>query len=388
MKLSILMPTYNDADTIIESLNSVKMQKSKNWELIIVNDGSTDKTEAIVKDYIKKNDFFDQIKYVYQENQDQLRAILHGSDYISGDYVMFLHSDDLLYDENVVDNIFLEFENNKDVDALLHNLVKIDKDGNTIGEQKVKKYKKSKFDLPLMLLFLGRNIYIDVFIAKKAFFFSNIKDNYLTWNCPFWFDSDKINNIPNIINSSFKYMKYRIYNNNYINNNLGKLNVINGELRTATTLMAFYNIPFHKLQFYNYRVFNKLNINYPVYFQNKQFKHKSEIIKFILDKRFENCTWMENIFLKSLYLFYKNQNSRTITIPKIADEEKIYLGCDMRGFNKSILNNSLTDLYTLVLTEMQKGFSKVIVKSGDLEKVKNILKFLCIDKFVTIEGEY
>ena len=62
MKVSILTPTYNDGESIIETLNSIKEQTYENWEHIIIIDGSTDNTEKIIKDYKKKNDKKDRIK--------------------------------------------------------------------------------------------------------------------------------------------------------------------------------------------------------------------------------------------------------------------------------------------------------------------------------------
>ena len=96
MKISIVMPTYNDKNSIKETLDSVLRQTYTNWELIIINDGSIDDSENIIKSYIEKNNCSDKIKYNYQNNQDQLNAILNGIKYISGDYVYILHSDDLL----------------------------------------------------------------------------------------------------------------------------------------------------------------------------------------------------------------------------------------------------------------------------------------------------
>ena len=54
MKISIIMPTYNDKDSIVETFDSVINQTYTNWELIIIDDGSTDNTEEVIKNYIEK----------------------------------------------------------------------------------------------------------------------------------------------------------------------------------------------------------------------------------------------------------------------------------------------------------------------------------------------
>jgi glycosyltransferase involved in cell wall biosynthesis len=387
MKLSILMPTYNDSETIIESLDSVNMQRNKNWELIIINDGSTDETEKIVKNYIKNNNLNNKVNYIYQDNQDQLRAILNGSNYITGDYVMFLHSDDIFASENTIDYIFDEFNKNPKVDSLLHDLLIMDKDCVVNGEQKIKKYSIDKNIPPLQLLFLGRNLYTDCFVAKKSFFLKEIKNNYLTWNRPFWLSIDEEIKMANVKNISQNLVKYRVYEENYINNELGKLNVINGELRTAISLMYFYDIPNYKMQFFLYRLLNKLKLNYHVFYRNSSQKNMSSVIEFIYDKRFSEKSWKENIFLNNLYQFYKNYQDRTITISKIDSDEFIFYGCDMRKFNKLLMKNELPKIYVDLLNEMKSGFNKVIIKKDDKDKVKAILKFLCIDKFVLIKEE-
>ena len=103
-KFDIIMPTYNDSDTIIESLNSIINQDYKNFTLYVVDDGSTDDTKNIVKKFKKEFDKNNQIKYFYKENSDQLNAIKYVINYLEGDYVYICHSDDLLND-NVLKNV-------------------------------------------------------------------------------------------------------------------------------------------------------------------------------------------------------------------------------------------------------------------------------------------
>ena len=113
MKFSIIMPTYNDSDTITYSFDSVLNQKYENFELIVIDDGSTDNTANVVSEYKKQHDKFDKIKYIYQDNGDQLNAIKNAINYITGDYIYILHSDDVFYNEFVVTNAAKFFEENK-----------------------------------------------------------------------------------------------------------------------------------------------------------------------------------------------------------------------------------------------------------------------------------
>ena len=61
-KISIIIPTFNRAWCIQNAIRSVKQQDYKNWELWIIDDGSTDKTKKIVKKHLN-----DKIKYLYKK---------------------------------------------------------------------------------------------------------------------------------------------------------------------------------------------------------------------------------------------------------------------------------------------------------------------------------
>lgn len=89
-KISVMTPTYNDAKSLEETLNSLVKQTYQNWEQIIIDDGSTDNTKQIIDEFVKKNKVEDKIKYIYQENKDQLNAILNGLEQATGDYIFVL----------------------------------------------------------------------------------------------------------------------------------------------------------------------------------------------------------------------------------------------------------------------------------------------------------
>lgn len=390
MKISIVMPTYNDKDSIIETFDSVINQTYKNWELIIVDDGSTDNTEEVIKSYIEKYNLKDKMKYFYQENKDQLNAIINGINYINGDYVYILHSDDLMPSYDFLEKLTKVAGEFKNVDAFIGDLIVIDGDSKQTGIQKVDHYSKKESVLPTLMLWLGRNLYADFMLAKKEVFVSSIKDSYLTWNMPFWTCMDSDDKMINIKNLEFPILKYRVHENNYINNDIGKLNVINGELRTVTRLMKFYNIPMYKSQFYLYRVFNKLGIKklFKPLFSNKEEKNKGEIVEFVIMKRFGE-SYKQNLFLDSVVKFYKNNTKREIQLPAISESEIIYKGKDMRLFNKNLLNGNLSELYMHMLDEMSNGFDSIAVNNEkELQIAEDLAKFLCIYSHVTINKRY
>ena len=90
--VSVIMPAYNAEKYISEAIHSVIQQTYTNWELIVVDDGSADRTAIIVKDLIAGND---RIKYLYQDNGGQGKARNNGLKHAEGEYIAFLDADDL-----------------------------------------------------------------------------------------------------------------------------------------------------------------------------------------------------------------------------------------------------------------------------------------------------
>lgn len=90
--VSIIMPAYNAENFISESIESVIGQTYANWELIIVDDGSTDNTRNVVHRHINRDT---RIHYFFQENARQAKARNTGIKNSKGDIIAFLDADDL-----------------------------------------------------------------------------------------------------------------------------------------------------------------------------------------------------------------------------------------------------------------------------------------------------
>ena len=86
--VSVIIPTYNRESFVVKAVNSVLAQTFKNYEIIVVDDGSTDSTRAALQPYAS------QIKYVYQNNAGVSAARNKGISLAIGDWVAFLDSDD------------------------------------------------------------------------------------------------------------------------------------------------------------------------------------------------------------------------------------------------------------------------------------------------------
>ena len=100
--VSIIIPTYNRAHLIGETLDSILAQTYQNWECIIVDDGSSDNTDEVVGEYTKKDTRF---KYYHRTNEHLPGgngARNYGFKMSEGEYVNWLDSDDL-FSENKID---------------------------------------------------------------------------------------------------------------------------------------------------------------------------------------------------------------------------------------------------------------------------------------------
>ena len=91
---SIILPTFNRGHMIRLAIESVLSQTYNDWELIIVDDGSTDKTKDVIDKFIEKDN---RVKYLYQKNQERSAARNNGIKEAKGDWICFLDSDDIYH---------------------------------------------------------------------------------------------------------------------------------------------------------------------------------------------------------------------------------------------------------------------------------------------------
>ena len=101
-KVSVVIPTYNRYNELKKKLDFFLNIKNSNFEVVIIDDGSTDGTKYLVIDFKKKAKF--QIKYLYQDNQGLSKSLQRGIMNSSGYYIIFQGSDDLF-----ITDVFNEF---------------------------------------------------------------------------------------------------------------------------------------------------------------------------------------------------------------------------------------------------------------------------------------
>lgn len=96
MLISVITPCYNASAYLGEAIESVLRQTYSNFELILINDGSTDDTAAVIRSF---NDV--RIRYYFQENKGQCAASNYGLGLAKGDYIKFFDADDIMNDTHL-----------------------------------------------------------------------------------------------------------------------------------------------------------------------------------------------------------------------------------------------------------------------------------------------
>lgn len=128
--VSVIMPTYNCAEFIGETIESVESQTYSNWEIIIVDDCSNDHTKEIVERYSEKDD---RIKYYCLEsNSGAAVARTAAMSIATGNYMAFLDSDDLWTSDKLEKQ--LEFMKKHGMAFTCTAYEQIDEDGKSLGK--------------------------------------------------------------------------------------------------------------------------------------------------------------------------------------------------------------------------------------------------------------
>lgn len=126
MKFSIVVPLYNKEKYLQRCLISLLHQQYQDFEIILIDDGSTDNSRNIAKKYINKDQ---RLKYFYQTNKGVSFTRNRGIDLSQGDYIIFIDADDEIRSDFLL-NLFLVINKNKHYNIYIYGLTKVFKDGN------------------------------------------------------------------------------------------------------------------------------------------------------------------------------------------------------------------------------------------------------------------
>lgn len=133
MRISVILSNYNYAQYLPAAIASVLGQTFQNFEIIIVDDGSTDNSHEVIKHFYEQSP--DKIKFIFQSNQGQGAAFNTAFEAANGEVIAFLDADDIWL-PNKLQQIVDAFSPAPDIVGIMHLLNLIDANGNTIGDTK------------------------------------------------------------------------------------------------------------------------------------------------------------------------------------------------------------------------------------------------------------
>ncbi len=120
-KVSIVMTSYNYADYIKEAIESVIAQTYSNWELVIVDDGSTDNSVDVIKSFMEKDDRIKLYQHENGENKGLASSVKLGVEKAESEWIAFLESDDK-FTPNSLEEKINTIKANPDIDLLFTDL--------------------------------------------------------------------------------------------------------------------------------------------------------------------------------------------------------------------------------------------------------------------------
>lgn len=120
-KVSVIIPVYNAERYCCDTISSVLNQTYKNFELILVDDGSTDNSLRIIKDFANNES---RIKVVHTENYGVSHARNVGLSYATGEWIHFIDSDDYI-EPNMMEEMYSIISKHNDADVVISGVKKI-----------------------------------------------------------------------------------------------------------------------------------------------------------------------------------------------------------------------------------------------------------------------
>ncbi len=286
--LSIIIPVYNTENYIEQCLNSILCQKVENYEIICINDGSTDRSEEKVKKI--QNQHKDKIKYFCKENSGVSETRNFGLKMAKGKYIWFVDSDDYIEKDKLKEVFDSLISEKKDIFMLGYNYV--NENGKVI--KRVKPYDdKNRYD---EILKNGRFNNVWQLIILKDF----IINNNIKFNSHYIIAEDMLFNLEMITkNPSIEFLNNYIYN--YRDNNDSIMNNVseNKVYKKIEDVISAY-----------YRYFNYLKI------WNKDDKVNRNLVSI----KFFN---MLNSEMKNIVKLNKSKNEKIEIIKKYLNEKEV-----------------------------------------------------------------
>lgn len=302
-KITIIMPVYNKEKYLKNTIDSILKQEYKNFELIIVDDGSTDKSKYICDEYASKDS---RIKVYHIQNGGVSNARNIGLKYATGDYIQFIDADDTIntntfskyidilnnklydvifssynkvnHDQEILENIKLDYIGNTTKDDILSDFAKNQFNtgyygwiSNKLIKSDIIKENKLKFDKNIVLA-EDLDFFVKVYSCASTFYFLNYNTfNYLQEAENSSFFQKKIDYYMQLI-IHLRIKEFLELNNKFINENKS---ILEQRIRDYVFYIVFYeDLNISKIEnevnrvYENKTITKNITLNYVPTFKN------------------------------------------------------------------------------------------------------------------------
>ena len=201
--ISIIIASYNHEKFIRETLDSIFNQRFHSFEVIVIDDGSTDNSVEVISDYLSKYSF----KLITQKNRGVCATINSGIELSTGDYIV-LHASDDIMPPGRLEEQFYRMSKNASIDILTGRVRYISEDSKLIGESKLVR----SGVVNLSNLLSGNYLFAPTAMFKKSVFvqFGQYPENLLFEDYYMWLNV--VSRKGNILVDDAIWCDYRVFN--------------------------------------------------------------------------------------------------------------------------------------------------------------------------------
>ena len=337
--ISIIIPSYNAEKYIEQCIQSIEEQTYKDFEIIVVNDGSKDNTKAICENLQKK---YKNIIIINQENSGVSASRNIGMINAKGDYIMFVDSDDFL-EKNMLE---IMLKNNQNFDLIITNYKKYYDENNIVDNTLIeeKGYNKKEFLESFWNLYNVNLINSPCFRLYKK---DIIKQNSIKFNLNYELGEDLIFNLEYLNKCEKIYItKECLYNYRY----------------TIDSLTTKYRENYLEIQFELIEYIKKFLIENNMYDKKNKEELDKKICEIIISS-------IQNLFLKTANLTKKEKRNKLkeyLNLKEIQLFKNVTYQQKRLQFMRSLILKRRIN--TIILYSNLKEVIRVILNGGRVKK--------------------
>lgn len=331
--VSVIIPVYNVEKYLDKCIKSVLEQSMQNFEVIVVNDGSTDDSAKIIENYC--NMYPEKIKAYSKENGGLSSARNYALDKAKGEYVTFLDSDDYL-DKDYLERLYTVAKKN-DSDMVCSGQRKVAEDGRTLAvlSYPIKANKKC----------ILRRLNISGKIYRRAY----IEQHHMRFAVGKTYEDDPFNLTMLFLAKNFRILNYEGYNQLVREGSITSKRIVIDKIPFDALEKSISYVLSHKDEINDYEIFEYTVLSFFTYFifqANKKhvYLKKGKERKSDLDVVLKFCDFTKRIIETYMPEYYKNSNINILKNRELQLSQRCGVWVYVRLLRLHILNN-FTKLY-------------------------------------------